>query len=184
MSGELPATHAEWQSEELWPDTKIGQGLRSLVIDDERRRQGLSLAALTPELAEAWIFGLADLQGSYANTPLEAIFKRLSNGDLAGAGHLLRRYVAHQMWSSYSEKIVEKDARRVNNTKKFGLKGAAATELDWPKAKQVFNALEDRHRKSNAEAARQICLKLRWEKTRAQAVRKEIAKGFPKAGKK
>lgn len=184
MSGELPATHAEWQSEELWPDTKIGQGLLSLVIDDERRRQGLSLDALTPELAEAWAFGLADLQGSYANTPLEAIFKRLSNGDLAGAGHLLRRYVAHQVWSSYSEKIVAKDTRRVNKTKKNGLKGAAARELNWPEVKQKFDALEDRHRKSNAEAARQICLKLGWKKTQAQAVRKEIAKGFPKAGKK
>jgi len=154
------------------------------VIDDERRRQGLSLDALTPELAEAWTFGLADLQGSYANTPLEAIFKRLSNGDLAGAGHLLRRYVAHQMWSSYSEKIVVNDTRRVNNTKKYGLKGAAARELDWPKAKQVFDALEDRLRKNDSEAARQICQKLGWGKKREQAVRKEIAKGFPKAGKK
>lgn len=184
MSGELPETHAEWQSEELWPDTKIGQGLRSLVIDDERRRQGISLDALTPELAEAWIFGLPNLQGSYANTPLEAIFKRLSDGDLAGAGHLLRRYVAHQIWSSYSEKIVEKDTRRVNIAKKSGLKGAAATELDWPKAKQVFDALEDRHRKNDSEAARQICRKLGWPQSSEQAVRKEIAKGFPKAGKK
>jgi hypothetical protein len=176
VSGELPATHAEWLSEELWPDTKIGQGLLSLVIDDERRRQGVALDALTPELAAVWTFGLAELQGSYTNTPLEAIFRRLSEGDLAGAGHLLRRHVAHGVWEQYAETVVGKDSQRVHDCRERGRKAAHEKALDWASAKRVYEQLEPRHRESNSEAARQICVRLGWPESSEQAVRKRIAK--------
>jgi len=176
VSGELPATQAEWLSEELWPDAKLGQRFLSLVIDDERRRHGLSLDALTPATVAGWIVGLADLQGSYTNTPLEAIFRRLSKGDLAGAGDLLRRHVAHGVWEQYAETVVGKDSQRVHNCRERGRRAAHEKALDRAEVKRVYEELEPRHRENKSEAARQICKRQGWPKKTEQTVRKLIAK--------
>jgi hypothetical protein len=158
------------------PDAELGQRFLSLVIDDERRCQGVALDALTPSTVAGWIVGLADLQGSYTNTPLEAIFRRLSEGDLAGAGHLLRRHVAHGVWEQYAETVVGKDSQRVHDCRERWRKAANEKALDWASAKRVYEQLEPRHRESNSEAARQICVRLGWPESSEQAVRKRIGK--------